>query len=58
MDQLSRGLQVPAARLAEWRETFLSGGQEAMTQRPLEARDRDIARLRETLGESTMDHER
>ena len=28
-----------------------------MKQPPLDARDREIARLRETLGASTMDHE-
>jgi transposase len=54
---LSRELRVPAARLAAWRDAFLSGGREAMKQQPLEARDREIARRRETLGESTMDHE-
>ena len=57
IDLLSRELRVPAARLAAWRDTFLSGGQEAMKQPPLDARDREIARLREKLGESTMDHE-
>ena len=57
IDLLSRELRVPAARLAAWRDTFLSGGQEAMKQQPHDARDREIARLREKLGESTMDHE-
>jgi hypothetical protein len=56
MDLLSRALQVPAARLAAWRDAFLAGG-EAMKQQPRDARDREIARLREKLGESTMDHE-
>jgi transposase-like protein len=57
MELLSRELRVPAARLAAWRDAFLSGGQEAMKQPPLDARDREIARLREKLGESTMDNE-
>src|SRR5918998_5359421 len=57
IDLLSRELGVPAARLAAWRDTFLSGGQEAMKQQPHDARDREIARLREKLGESTMDDE-
>jgi transposase-like protein len=57
IDLLSRELGVPAARLAAWRDTFLSGGQEAMKKQPLDARDREIARLREKLGESTMDNE-
>ncbi len=57
IDLLARELRVPAARLTAWRDTFLSGGQEAMNTQPLDARDREIARLREKLGESTMDNE-
>ena len=57
IDLLSRELRVPVARLAGWRDAFLAGGQEAMKQQPLDARDREIARLREKLGESTMDNE-
>jgi len=57
MDLLSRALQVPAVRLAAWRDAFLAGGREAMKQQPRDARDREIARLREKLGESTMDNE-
>jgi transposase-like protein len=57
IDLLSRELRVPAARLAAWRDTFLSGGQEAMKPQPHDARDREIARLREKLGESIMDNE-
>jgi transposase-like protein len=57
MDLLSRELRVPAARLAAWRDAFLSAGQEAMKNQPLDAQAREIARLREKLGESTMDHE-
>jgi transposase-like protein len=57
MDLLSRELWVPAVRLAAWRDAFLSAGQEAMKNQPLDARDREIARLREKLGESTMDNE-
>lgn len=57
MDLLSRALQVPVARLAAWRDAFLAGGQEAMKKQPRDAQNREIARLREKLGESTMDHE-
>jgi transposase len=57
IDLLARELKVPAARLGAWRDTFVSGGQEAMKKQPLDARDREIARLREKLGESTMDNE-
>jgi hypothetical protein len=57
LDLLSRELRVPAARLAAWRDAFLAGGQEAMKNHPRDARDHEIARLREKLGESTMDNE-
>jgi transposase-like protein len=57
IELLSRELRIPAARLAAWRDTFLSGGQEEMKQQPHDARDREIARLREKLGESTMANE-
>jgi len=57
LDLLSRELQVPAVRLAAWRDAFLAGGQEALTKRPHDTRDHEVARLRAKLGESTMDNE-
>jgi hypothetical protein len=57
LDLLSRELGIPAARLATWREAFLTAGQEAMKTHPLDTRDRELGRLREKLGESTMDIE-
>ena len=57
LDLLSRELGIPAARLATWREAFLDAGQEAMKKQLLDGRKREIARLREKLGESTMDIE-
>jgi hypothetical protein len=57
LDLLSRELGIPAARLATWREAFLDAGQEALKKAPLDNRDREIGRLREKLGESTMDIE-
>ena len=48
---------LPAARLATWREAFLTAGQEAMNTHPLDTRDRELGRLREKLGESTMEIE-
>jgi hypothetical protein len=57
LDLLSRALGIPAARLTTWREAFLDAGQEAMKQPPRDSRDREIGRLREKLGESTMDIE-
>jgi transposase-like protein len=57
LDLLSRELGIPAARIATWREAFLNAGQEAMTQQPLDDHEREIAQLREKLGESTMEIE-
>src|SRR5919106_7089666 len=57
LDLLSRELGLPAARLATWREAFLDAGQEALKTQPLDSRDRELGRLREKLGESTMDIE-
>src|SRR3954467_7277380 len=55
LDLLSRELGIPAARLATWREAFLDAGQEALKTQPLDSHDREIGRLREKLGESTME---
>ena len=57
LDLLSRELGIPAARIATWRDAFLDAGQEAMKKHPLDSRDREIGRLREKLGESTMEIE-
>ena len=54
LDILSRELGLPAARLATWREAFLAAGQEAMKTHPRDNHDRELGRLREKLGESTM----
>ena len=57
LDLVSRELGLPAARLTTWREAFLDAGQEAMKKQPLDSRDREIGRLREKLGEATMEIE-
>jgi transposase-like protein len=57
LDLLSRELGMPAARLATWREAFLDAGQAALKKQPLDSRDRELGRLREKLGEATMEME-
>jgi len=57
LDGLSRELGVTAARLAEWRDAFLAGGQVALKSRASDYRDEEIARLRAKVGELTMDKE-
>jgi hypothetical protein len=57
MDTVSRELRVTAARLAQWRDEFLSGGQGALKSRDADIRDEEIRRLRSKVGEITMDNE-
>jgi hypothetical protein len=48
---------IPASRISAWREAFLEAGEESMKKRPALERDRELSRLREKLGESTMEIE-
>jgi hypothetical protein len=57
LDLVSRELGVPAARLVTWREAFLNAGQDALKKQPLDSHDRELGRLREKLGEATMEME-
>jgi Transposase len=57
LDLVSRELGIPAARLTAWREAFLDAGQEGLKKPPLDSHDRELARLRQKLGEATMDLE-
>jgi Transposase len=57
IDLVSRELGIPAARLTTWREAFLAAGQDALKKQPLDSRDRELGRLREKLGEATMEME-
>jgi Transposase len=57
LDLVSRELGIPAARLTTWREAFLDAGQDALKKQPLDSRDRELGRLREKLGEATMEME-
>ena len=53
----SRELGILAARLTTWREAFLNAGQEAPKNQPRDSRDHELTRLRQKLGESTMEIE-
>src|SRR5215208_5289251 len=57
LDALSRELGVTAGKLAQWREEFLAGGQEAVKSRPADERDDELGRLRAKVGELTMENE-
>jgi transposase len=54
LDALSRELGVTASKLAEWRETFLAGGQVALKSRQVDVRDDEVRSLREKVGDLTM----
>jgi transposase-like protein len=57
LDSLARELGVTAATLAQWRESFLTGGQAALKSRLADERDEEIQRLRAKVGEITMSNE-
>src|SRR3954469_3650698 len=57
MELLARGLGVTAAELSGWREAFLAGGEAALKSRPADARDDEIGRLKEKVGDLTMANE-
>jgi hypothetical protein len=57
LELLSRELAVTAAELSGWREAFLAGGEASLKSRPAEARDVEIGRLKEKVGDLTMANE-
>ena len=54
IDALSRELKVTAGRLSEWREALLAGGEANLKSREADARDGELAQLKQTLGEMTL----
>src|SRR3954454_11595965 len=54
LELVSRGLGVTAAELSGWREAFLAAGEASLRSRPADARDAEIGRLKEKVGELTM----
>jgi len=57
LELLSRQLGVTAAELSGWREAFLAAGEVALKTRPADARDAEIGRLKEKVGDLTMANE-
>ena len=57
LELLSRELAVTAAELSGWRDAFLAGGGASLKSRPGDARDAEIGRLREKVGDLTMANE-
>lgn len=54
LDALSRELKVTAAKLSEWRDTFLESGMAGFKSREVVEQDDEVARLKTVLGEMTM----
>jgi hypothetical protein len=54
LELVSRELAVTAAELSAWREAFLAAGEASLKSRPADARDDEIGRLKEKVGELTM----
>jgi hypothetical protein len=57
LELLSRELGVTAAELSGWREAFLAAGATSLKSRPADARDAEIGRLKEKVGDLTMANE-
>jgi transposase-like protein len=57
IELLSREFSITAARISQWRDAFLMAGSGAMKERPSDPRDKEIADLREKLGQTTMEVE-
>ena len=54
LELVSRELAVTAAELSGWREAFLAAGETSLKSRPADARDAEIGRLKEKVGDLTM----
>ena len=57
LELLSRELGVTAAELSGWRAAFLAGGEASLKSRPADAREAEIGRLKEKVGDLTMANE-
>src|SRR3954452_9789479 len=57
LELVSRELGVTAAELSGWREAFPAAGEVSLESRPADARDAEIGRRKEKVGELTMANE-
>ena len=57
LELVSRELGVTAARLSQWRDTFLAAGEAALKSRPADGRGAELDRLQAKVGELTMANE-
>src|SRR3954464_3328560 len=57
LELVSRELGATAAELSGWRDACLPAGEASMRSRPADARDAEIGRLKEKVGDLTMANE-
>ncbi len=57
LELLSRELGVTAAEVSGWRAAFLVAGEASLKSRPADAREAEIGRLKEKVGDLTMANE-
>ncbi len=57
LELVSRSLGVTAATLSGWRDDFLAGGEAALTTKPTDGKDLELARLKAKLGEVVLERE-
>ena len=57
LEAVSRDLGVPVARLSEWRDQALAAAESSLKAQPRDQRDDEIERLKNKLGDITMDNE-
>jgi transposase len=55
LERLSRELGVTAAELSGWRAAFLTAGEASLKSRPADAREAEIGRLKEKVGDLTIE---
>ena len=57
LELLSRGLNVTAARLSDWRDGVESAAETVLKERTRDHRDDEVSRLKGKVGEMTMENE-
>ena len=57
LEAVSRDLGVTVAQLSEWRDDALASAEAGLKAQPRDQRDDEIARLKNKLGDVTMDNE-
>ena len=57
IELLAREYGTTAAKISKWRDDFLAAGEEALKSRQQGGKDVEISRLKEKLGDTTMENE-